>query len=106
MKYLLPAAVALATSALTLTTATQLAHAITCAGNVQVNKNSRIITPYCEHEQMAKVARSFGVRTTGKRLRNNVNHKRQVCEFIGHDVRLSSVCGGLRLEDRGGRYAS
>ncbi|MEO0619533.1 MAG: hypothetical protein AAFZ01_09655 [Pseudomonadota bacterium] len=88
----------------TATTATP-AHAIKCRGNVQINKSSQIITPFCEHEQMAKVARSYGVKTTGRRLRNNINHKARVCEFIGHDIRLGSVCGGLRrFENRGGRF--
>lgn len=104
MKQILSAGAVIAFSAVALTAAPQTAHAIKCAGNVQINKSSKIITPYCEHEQMAKVARTFGIRTSGKRLRNNVNHKRRICEHIGHDTRLSSVCGGLRLEDRGGRY--
>ena len=93
-------------AAIALTAAgTMPAHAITCRGSVQINKTTQIITPYCEHEEMAQIARTYGIKTTGKRLRNNVNHKQRVCEFIGHDVRLASVCSGLRREDRGGgRY--
>ena len=97
---------ALVVGAVALTSAPQPAHAIKCSGNVQINKNSRIITPYCEHEYLARVARSYGIKTSGRRLRNNINHKQNVCEHIGHDNRLSSVCGGLRREDRGGRWNS
>ncbi len=96
----------LAVALVTMTSAPQTAHAIKCDGSTQINKNSRIITPYCEHEQMARVAKTYGIKTSGRRLRNNINHKQRVCEHIGHDIRLSSVCGGLRLEDRGGRWNS
>ncbi len=106
MKTSLALGAALVVGALAMTAATQPAYAIRCAGNVQINKNTRIITPYCEHEEMARIARQFGVKTTGRRLRNNINHKAQICQMIGHDIRLTSVCGGLRLQDRGGRFNS
>lgn len=104
MRTVLALGVILATGIAALTGAPQPAHAIKCSGAVQINKTTRIITPYCEHEHMARVARTYGIRTTGRRLRNNINHKQRICEHIGHDTRLSSVCGGLRREDRGGRY--
>lgn len=106
MKSLFVLASAAAIGSVAILTTSQPAHAIECDGNVQVNENTRIITPYCEHEQMARVARSYGIETSGYRLRNNINHKQRICEHIGHDIRLSSVCGGLRLEDRGGRWNS
>ena len=101
MKNLASLATTFVLSAFAITVAPQPANAIKCSGITQINKNSRIITPYCEHEHMAKIARTYGIKTTGRRLRNNINHKQRVCEHIGHDTRLSSVCGGLRLEDRG-----
>ncbi|MEL6288139.1 MAG: hypothetical protein AAFQ42_02015 [Pseudomonadota bacterium] len=105
-RILLPTIASVMTIGVSIAAAPSPAHAITCRGNVQINKSSQIITPFCEHEQMAKVARTYGIRTTGRRLRSNINHKQRVCEFIGHDIRLSSVCGGLRREDnRGGRFA-
>jgi len=104
MKTVSALAAALATSALALTASPQPAHAIKCSGPAQINKTTQIITPYCEHEYMARVARTYGFRTSGKRLRNNINHKQRICEHIGHDTRLSGICGGLRRENRGGRY--
>jgi hypothetical protein len=38
---------------------------IECRGNFQVTKYGLISTPYCEEEQIARVARSYGARVTG-----------------------------------------
>jgi hypothetical protein len=107
MKTTLTLGAAIVVGALTIAATSQPAYAIRCSGITQINKHTRIITPYCEHEELARIARQYGWNTSGRRLRNNINHKAKVCEMIGHDIRLSSVCDGLRLEDRGGgRFAS
>ena len=43
---------------------------IECRGNFQMTKYGPIATPYCEEEQIAFVARSYGQNVTGAQVRN------------------------------------
>lgn len=66
---------------------------ITCKGNFQVTKHGLIATPYCQDEQIARVARSYGWKVTAAQIRNNPLKKVEVCQALGGDVRLQGSCG-------------
>ena len=72
------------------------AHAIKCDDEYQITSRGLVATPYCEANYLARVARSFGIRVSSRALRWNVNKKREVCFFIGHDIRVQDICAGYR----------
>lgn len=66
--------------------------AIRCNKGFQLVQGSEISTPYCQDEYLAEVAREFGIRTSGARIRRDWSHKRQVCRLIGQDIRIQNAC--------------
>jgi hypothetical protein len=66
---------------------------IQCKGNFQVTKHGLIATPYCEEEQIARVARSYGWNGTASEVHNNPNTKVYLCQRFGRDNRLKGSCG-------------
>jgi hypothetical protein len=66
---------------------------IECRGNFQSTKYGWIATPYCEEENIARVARSYGFKVTGAEVRNNALKKVYLCQVIGNDNRLKGACG-------------
>ena len=80
------------------------AHAkIHCEGNFQMSKYGPIATPYCEEEQIAKVARTYGSKVTGSQVRNDPLTKVYLCQLYGHDVRLKGSCAGYSPDSYGRR---
>jgi hypothetical protein len=67
---------------------------IQCRGNFQITKYGPIATPYCEEEQIAFVARSYGQRVTGAQVRKNPLMKVYLCQTLGYDSRLKGSCAG------------
>lgn len=67
---------------------------IQCRGNFQMSKYGPIATPYCEEEQIAIVARSYGMKVTGAQVHNDPLKKVYLCQTIGDDVRLKGSCAG------------
>src|SRR5262245_15134097 len=67
---------------------------IQCQGNFQVTKYGLIATPYCEEEQIAFVARSYGTNVTGSQVRNDPLKKVYLCQVYGYDSRLKGSCAG------------
>ena len=65
---------------------------IRCVNGNQVVSGSLIATPYCQDELLYKVARQYGVKTTAAAIRNNPNHKRNVCQLVGRDIRIYQAC--------------
>ena len=83
---------------------TPTAHAkIQCEGNFQMSKYGPIATPYCEEEQIAKVARAYGSKVTGSQVRNDPLTKVYLCQLYGHDVRLKGSCAGYSPDSYGRR---
>ena len=66
---------------------------IQCKGNFQVTGQGLIATPYCEEEQIARVARSYGWNGTASEVHNNPNTKVYLCQRFGRDNRLKGSCG-------------
>jgi hypothetical protein len=71
---------------------------IKCQGNFQVTKYGLISTPYCEEEQIAAVARSYGVKVSGAEVRNDALKKVRLCQRFGGDTRLKGSCAGYAPE--------
>ena len=71
---------------------------IECRGNFQISKYGPIATPYCEEEQIARVARSYGAKVTGAEVRNNPLKKVYLCQVYGYDTRLKGSCAGYAPE--------
>ena len=71
---------------------------IQCKGNFQVTKYGLIATPYCEEQQIAAVARSYGVRVTDEQVRRDPLTKVKLCYRFGSDVRLKGSCGAYAPE--------
>ena len=65
---------------------------IHCQGNFQVTKHGPIDTPYCEEEQIAIVAQSYGLRVSASEIHNNPLKKIQVWQVLGGDTRLKGSC--------------
>jgi hypothetical protein len=75
------------------------AHArIECRGSFQITKYGPVATPYCQEEEIARVARSYGYKVSGAEVRNNALKKVYLCQIIGNDVRLKGACGAYSHE--------
>ena len=93
---------ALAVVALVTITLAELAAArIQCQGNFQISKYGPIATPYCEEEQIALVAQSYGWKVTAAEVHNNPLKKVYLCQILGYDNRLKGSCAGYGPENYG-----
>jgi hypothetical protein len=87
------------TALLALTAASPAEARIECRGNFQVSKYGLIATPYCEEENIARVARSYGMNVTGAEVRRDALKKVYLCQTIGGDSRLKGACGAYAPEN-------
>jgi hypothetical protein len=76
---------------------------IRCDGNYQIINGQPHATPYCQDENLAQVARTYGMRVSGSAMRNSPSEKQRVCQFIGSDIRVREACHGSGQDGRGGR---
>jgi hypothetical protein len=67
---------------------------IRCDGNYQIINGQPHATPYCQDQNLAEVARAYGMRVSGSAMRNSPSEKQRVCRFIGNDVRVREACHG------------
>lgn len=65
---------------------------IVCRDGYQASGGQLIATPYCQDELVAQVAREHGMKVSGAAVRNNPNLKRNVCQFVGRDIRVQQAC--------------
>ena len=65
---------------------------IVCKGEWQVVGGNEIQTPYCADNYLAKVARKYGDRVSGRRMRNNPIARDRVCGFVGADPSVAGIC--------------
>lgn len=65
---------------------------IVCRDGFQNVGGNLLATPYCQDELLARVAREYGMKASAARVRNSPNYKREVCRFVGHDIRISEHC--------------
>jgi len=74
---------------------------IACDREFQLNREGAIATPGCADRYLAQVARSYGMQVTHVDIRSP-SMKQRVCEFVGNDIRLQSICSGWRNNQSGG----
>ena len=86
------------TALLAIAMASPAAARIECQGNFQITQHGPIATPYCEEEEIARVARSYGMAVTGEDVHRNPLKKVYLCQTIGGDVRLRGSCAGYGPE--------
>lgn len=77
------------------------AAAITCDGNIQVQRSGeRIITPFCQDNHLSEVAREYGNRTSAYDIRWNPSVKASLCRLVGEDNRVRDTCAPYIRNDR------
>ncbi|HZJ13389.1 MAG TPA: hypothetical protein VFD26_12215 [Methyloceanibacter sp.] len=86
------------TALLAIAVASPAAARIECRGNFQISKYGPIATPYCEEQQIARVARSYGIKVTDAEVHRNPLKKVYLCQTIGSDSRLKGSCAGYAPE--------
>ncbi len=74
---------------------------IVCDAGYQKVRGDFISTPYCQDQNVAEVARSYGIKTSGAAIRDNPEHKQDVCRLIGRDNRVQQACIGTFPSGRG-----
>ena len=84
--------------------AARSASAIECEGNFQVQKNgNRIATPYCQDGYLAIVAREYGMKISGKDIRQDYGERQRACRLVGEDNRVRDACSQYRVFRRARR---
>jgi hypothetical protein len=81
--------IALLTSALATSPA---AAEIKCRDGAQLVQGNWLGTPYCQDALLAKVANERGFKTSFAAIRNNPNHKKELCRFLFSDIRVQMTC--------------
>jgi hypothetical protein len=75
---------------------------VECQGDFQITNHGLIATPYCEAENIAVVAQSYGWHVTASQVRNDPLRKVYICQVLGRDVRLKGSCAGYSPDNFGG----
>jgi hypothetical protein len=68
------------------------AAAINCRKGAQLVQGNWLATPYCQDQYLAQVARERGFKTSASAIRNNPNHKKEICRFMFSDIRVQGTC--------------
>lgn len=95
-KVILPALSVLGLAASALLAVPPAEAKIVCRDGYQVVGRQEIATPYCEAAYMAEVARSYGSKVSAQELRSSPLKWAELCQFIGHDIRVMDYCPGGR----------
>ena len=70
------------------TLATPSSAAIKCQDGSQLIQGNWMATPYCQDALLAQVATQRGFKTSFAAIRNNPNHKKELCRFLFSDIRV------------------
>jgi hypothetical protein len=65
---------------------------IVCDGSYQIVQGQPLSTPYCQEQNLARVARAYGMRVSDESIRHSESVKAGVCRTIGYDNRVRDVC--------------
>lgn len=87
----------MAITALTIPAAEAGRYKLKCDGPYQIVNGDRLATPICQNRYIAKVARKYGYRVTGRQLGNNANKKVLICTNLAHDTRIRHNCGAYSI---------
>ena len=66
--------------------------AIKCQDGSQLIQGNWMATPYCQDALLAQVATQRGFKTSFAAIRNNPNHKKELCRFLFSDIRVQMTC--------------
>jgi hypothetical protein len=66
-----------------------------CDGDFQFVRGGWAATPYCRADQIARVAREMGVRTSAEALLAHPADAEEVCRIVGADYRVHPACEEL-----------
>ena len=72
--------------------ATPAIAAIKCNDGNQLIQGNWMATPYCQDKLLAEIANARGFKTTFAAIRNNPNHKKELCRFLYTDIRVQMTC--------------
>ena len=87
----------LAITALTIPVAEAGRYKLQCEGPYQIVNGDRLATPICQNRYIARVARKYGYRVTGRQLGRNANKKVLICTNLAHDTRIRHNCGAYAI---------
>ena len=80
-------------AALSLVAGTAPARAeIKCQEGSQLIQGNWMPTPYCQDKLLFQVANERGFKTSFAEIRNNPNHKKELCRFLYTDIRVQMTC--------------
>jgi hypothetical protein len=68
------------------------AAAISCQNGYQRVQGQLLATPYCQDQYLAQIARGRGFKTSAAAIRNNPQHKKEVCRYMFSDIRVQQTC--------------
>jgi hypothetical protein len=63
-----------------------------CENGAQLVKGNWMATPWCQDKLLAEVANARGFKTTFAAIRNDPNHKKELCRFLFTDIRVEGTC--------------
>jgi hypothetical protein len=69
-----------------------LAGGIQCDRGYQLVKGDSILTPYCQDEYLAQVAREFGFSASAQKIHHDPLYKKAICRYIFTDIRVQETC--------------
>jgi len=69
---------------------------IVCHDQFQVIEGHEIATPYCQDDNLARVARENGRNVSAAEVRNNSALRNQLCKTLGDDISVRTTCTGTR----------
>ncbi len=58
----------------------------------QLVQGNWLATPYCQDKLLFRVANERGFKTSFAEIRNNPNHKKELCRFLYTDIRVQMTC--------------
>lgn len=66
--------------------------AIKCRDGAQLIQGNWLATPYCQDKLLFEVANARGFNTSFAAIRENPNHKKELCRFLFTDIRVQMTC--------------
>src|SRR5262245_49509561 len=73
---------------------------IECDGNYQIVQRQPLSTPYCQEQNLARVAHGYGIRVSVEAIRRSESVRGEVCRTIGYDNRVREFCHALSQRRR------
>ena len=73
--------------------------AIKCQDGSQLIQGNWMATPYCQDALLAQVANQRGFKTSFAAIRNNPNHKKELCRFLFSDIRVQMTCASAGVPE-------